>query len=59
MRKVITGGLADKGMPAFGGTFKPEQVDALIRYVREHQTTEPEPMRTAASPQAGGNSKWE
>jgi len=43
IRRVLNGGLGEKGMPAFGGALKPERVNALMRYIRENQTSEPEP----------------
>jgi glucose/arabinose dehydrogenase len=43
VRRVINRGLGDRGMPAFGAALKPEQVEALLRYIRENQTAGPEP----------------
>lgn len=37
-------------MPAFGGALKPEQVNALVRYIRENQTSEPEPPPPTRKP---------
>jgi mono/diheme cytochrome c family protein len=47
IRKVIGGGLADRGMPAFGSAMKPEQVAVLVRYIRDNQTSGPEPVPKA------------
>ena len=41
VRRVISEGLGEKGMPAFGSALTPDQVIALIRYLRENQTTQP------------------
>lgn len=43
IRRVLHGGLADKGMPAFGAALKPEQITALLQYIRENQSSGPEP----------------
>jgi mono/diheme cytochrome c family protein len=48
-RKVINGGLAEKGMPGFGAALKPDQITALIQYMRQNQTTAPEPGRPIPS----------
>lgn len=44
IRRVIHGGLGDKGMPAFGAALKPEQITALLRYIRDNQSSGPEPV---------------
>ena len=38
IRRVISGGLIEKGMPGFGATLKPEQIGALIGFIRQNQT---------------------
>jgi mono/diheme cytochrome c family protein len=57
-RDLIERGLADKGMPAFGNTLNRDQVAALIRFINENQTTEPEPER-AYSPSPRGPGEFE
>jgi mono/diheme cytochrome c family protein len=44
VRRVINGGLAERGMPGFGGALKSEQVAVLLRYIRENQSSGPEPV---------------
>src|SRR5262249_36633691 len=46
--RVIAGGLVEKGMPGFGAALRPEQIETLIRFIRENQTDKPEPVRTLA-----------
>jgi glucose/arabinose dehydrogenase/mono/diheme cytochrome c family protein len=46
VRRVIYGGMADKGMPGFGAALNAEQIAALLRYIRANQTQQPEPPRT-------------
>lgn len=50
IRKVIREGLTDKGMPAFGQTLAPEQVAALLHFLRANQTDEPEPSPITPPP---------
>jgi aldose sugar dehydrogenase len=50
IRRVLNGGLGEKGMPAFSGALKPEQVNALVRYIRENQTSEQEPPPPTRKP---------
>jgi glucose/arabinose dehydrogenase len=38
IRRVISGGLAEKGMPGFGAALKPEQIAALIGFIRQNET---------------------
>jgi glucose/arabinose dehydrogenase len=55
IRRVVNGGLAEKGMPGFGAALNPNQVDALVRYIRANQTNAPaaaqilRPVRTNGS----------
>lgn len=51
IRKILNGSLGNRGMPGFGAALKPPQVDVLIRYLRENQTTEPEPARPTTKPE--------
>lgn len=37
IRRVIGGGLADKGMPGFGAALTPAQIEALLRYIRQNE----------------------
>jgi mono/diheme cytochrome c family protein len=37
IRRVVSDGLADKGMPAFGSALTVEQVAALIAFIRQNQ----------------------
>ncbi|PWU18616.1 MAG: glucose sorbosone dehydrogenase [Verrucomicrobia bacterium] len=50
VQQVINKGLADRGMPAFGATLKAEQVTSLLRYIRQNQTTGPEPALESRKP---------
>jgi mono/diheme cytochrome c family protein len=59
MRNVITRGLADKGMSAFGATLTPTQVTALITYIRTHQTNTPEPAPPSAPKTTGQPGQFE
>ena len=40
MRRVISGGLAEKGMPGFGSALTEEQIRAVIRFIRANQVTD-------------------
>jgi mono/diheme cytochrome c family protein len=58
-RRVINGGLAEKGMPGFGAALKPDQITALIQYIRERQSATPEPARQSFPNVPSTNShKW-
>lgn len=59
MRNVITRGLAEKGMSAFGAALTPAQVSALIAYIRANQTNAPEPAPLAAPKFPGQPSAFE
>lgn len=59
MRNVITRGLAEKGMSAFGAALTPAQVSALIAYIRANQTNAPEPAPLAAPKFPGQPSEFE
>ncbi|MBC8096365.1 MAG: PQQ-dependent sugar dehydrogenase, partial [Akkermansiaceae bacterium] len=37
LRKVISNGLGEKGMPAFGGALKTNQLAALIAFIKQHE----------------------
>ena len=47
IRRVLTSGLGDKGMPAFGGALNTQQISALISYIRDNERRPPAP---AAAP---------
>ncbi len=38
VRKTIRQGMADKGMPAFGNSLKGPQIEALLAYIRQHES---------------------
>jgi len=59
IRKLITGGLTDKGMPAFGPSLSPAQMTAVIQFIRANQTDEPEPVPLAAPRPTGQPSAFE
>jgi len=46
IRRIIRQGMGEKGMPAFGNTLKAPQIDALLGYIREHEspTNVPPPL---------------
>ena len=46
MRKVIHGGLAEKGMPGFGAALTSEQIEVLKEYIRVNQVQDPGPAGT-------------
>ena len=50
IRKIIRQGMADKGMPAFGNTLKAPQVDALLSYIRQHESPTNVPPSLAPLP---------
>jgi len=56
-RRVIVGGLANKAMPGFGAALKPAQITALIQYIRENQSTAPEPALRSFPKRQSTNSK--
>lgn len=41
IKRVVSGGLAEKGMPGFGNALKPEQVTSLINFIRQNQIQSP------------------
>lgn len=47
IRRVMTGGLGDKGMPAFGAALNPGQTSAVIRYIRDNERTSARPVEHA------------
>jgi len=53
LRHIINAGLADKGMPAFGAALNPEQITALIRFIRENESKQAEPARGVAPKTSG------
>jgi aldose sugar dehydrogenase len=60
VRRVINGGLAEKGMPGFGAALKPDQITRLIQYIRERQSATPEPARQSfPNVQSTNSHKWE
>jgi glucose/arabinose dehydrogenase len=50
LRRVIHGGLAEKGMPGFGAALKPAQVDALIKFIKQHEATGATTVTNAPAP---------
>jgi hypothetical protein len=57
VRRVINGGLAEKGMPGFGAALKPDQITPLLQYLREHQSTAPEPAHQSFPKTQGSNAQ--
>jgi hypothetical protein len=43
LRRVIAGGLGDRGMPAFKDALQPEQVESLVRHLRGYQAKATKP----------------
>ena len=50
IRRVINGGLAERGMPGFGAALNSNQMTVLLRYIRENQSSGPEPVPQIAKP---------
>jgi hypothetical protein len=50
IRRIINGGLAEKGMPGFGAALSPNQITVLLRYIRENQSSGPEPVPRTGKP---------
>jgi hypothetical protein len=54
IRRIIRQGLGEKGTPAFGNALKAPQVEALLGYIRQHEspTNVPPPLipRTVNNP---------
>jgi len=61
IRKVIREGIADKGMPTFGNALKAPQIEALLAYIRGHEspTNVPPPLFPKPAAEAGKPGEFE
>jgi aldose sugar dehydrogenase len=54
LRRVINGGLAEKGMPGFGAALKPAQIEALIAFIKQHEVDPAKVATNSLPPQSSG-----